>query len=340
VLTFVLVLWLHITALRAILQNQTEDVRLNGGPILELDGIEPLILREPSLADVQTWVLIAMGGFFTFITVFGCLLVFVQLGVIPVNGQGQIMLSPEAIRRSRRLMTIEEVARLQPGGDLYGKPVNTVLDVENQLNAVDAPPPSSDKDGDNTASEEQAAAEVQQASNVTASSEIIPAPNPEMDHQDDDDEEHSCAVCLDDLRNPVAGEEEEDASADPSLCLPCNHRFHSSCIIPWLTERQGTCPLCKFDVLQYVIDADETSSEEKSSSRLGSSLSWCNQQARRLMRFGWSPIRSNDSDNSTATQSRHVEASTSTYDLDNNNSNDGNNDDNNNETREDSATPI
>jgi hypothetical protein len=29
----------------------------------------------------------------------------------------------------------------------------------------------------------------------------------------------------------------------------CKHAFHKSCIHPWLTERQGCCPLCKTNVL-------------------------------------------------------------------------------------------
>jgi len=28
----------------------------------------------------------------------------------------------------------------------------------------------------------------------------------------------------------------------------CRHAFHTECILPWLTERQGCCPLCKIPV--------------------------------------------------------------------------------------------
>jgi hypothetical protein len=38
------------------------------------------------------------------------------------------------------------------------------------------------------------------------------------------------------------------------LALPvCRHEFHVECITPWLTERQAKCPLCKYDVLDYVL---------------------------------------------------------------------------------------
>ena len=52
----------------------------------------------------------------------------------------------------------------------------------------------------------------------------------------------SCAICLDDF------EEDEKVRV-----LPCHHKFHGDCVIPWLTERDASCPLCKFDVMEYII---------------------------------------------------------------------------------------
>lgn len=47
-----------------------------------------------------------------------------------------------------------------------------------------------------------------------------------------------CSICIDDFE---AGER--------LILLPkCQHAFHRDCIHPWLTERQGCCPLCKTDV--------------------------------------------------------------------------------------------
>uniref|UniRef100_A0A7S4QJ22 RING-type domain-containing protein n=2 Tax=Ditylum brightwellii TaxID=49249 RepID=A0A7S4QJ22_9STRA len=43
-----------------------------------------------------------------------------------------------------------------------------------------------------------------------------------------------CTICLEDY------EMEETL-----VVLPCQHTFHSDCIVPWLTERSPTCPLCK-----------------------------------------------------------------------------------------------
>jgi len=45
-----------------------------------------------------------------------------------------------------------------------------------------------------------------------------------------------CPVCLKSF--------EEDESL---MCLPCDHRFHSTCIEPWLSKT-NSCPLCRFEM--------------------------------------------------------------------------------------------
>ena len=262
-----------------------------------MNGLDPIMLSEKSLADLQTWILIAMGGFFTFITVFGCLLVFVQLGVIPVNGSGQIILTPEAIRRSRRLLTVAEVARLQVGGDLHGKLTGSSDEEETQQTTQESP----SGDLGNAGSEGAANTDASSSDdNIVVTTSSLPVDQVPFDQEED----QSCAVCLDELAESAVGEEN---SSETTLCLPCNHKFHSSCIIPWLTERQGTCPLCKFDVLQFIVEFDEKTSKRNSSER--TSFSWCKQQASRVMRLGWSPVESSDSESQQAEGSRTGEQS-------------------------------
>jgi hypothetical protein len=63
-----------------------------------------------------------------------------------------------------------------------------------------------------------------------------------------------CAICL-----------EEFEDGETVRMLPCEHKFHDACLIPWLTERHSSCPLCKFDVLEHIIEKQtDLSTEEES----------------------------------------------------------------------------
>jgi hypothetical protein len=42
----------------------------------------------------------------------------------------------------------------------------------------------------------------------------------------------------------------------------CGHAFHTECILPWLTERQGCCPCCKALVVCPVIAGDGEEAKE------------------------------------------------------------------------------
>ena len=42
-----------------------------------------------------------------------------------------------------------------------------------------------------------------------------------------------CTICISPFEN-----------GEVLSCLPCDHRFHEECIVPWL-DRSSTCPLCK-----------------------------------------------------------------------------------------------
>jgi RING-like zinc finger len=66
-----------------------------------------------------------------------------------------------------------------------------------------------------------------------------------QESEDESEETCCCAICLDEFENK-----------EKVRVLPCKHRFHEDCLVPWLTERHSSCPLCKFDVLQHVLEKE------------------------------------------------------------------------------------
>ncbi|KAG8657699.1 E3 ubiquitin-protein ligase SIRP1 [Manihot esculenta] len=61
-------------------------------------------------------------------------------------------------------------------------------------------------------------------------------------------ETFQCSVCLDDFEIGTEAKE-----------MPCKHKFHSSCILPWL-ELHSSCPVCRFQ-----LPADESKSDSERS---------------------------------------------------------------------------
>ncbi|KAG7338106.1 ring finger domain containing protein [Nitzschia inconspicua] len=57
----------------------------------------------------------------------------------------------------------------------------------------------------------------------------------------------TCSICIDEF---VDGERVR-------LLPRCGHAFHTECILPWLSERQGCCPLCKMAVLGADPDSED-----------------------------------------------------------------------------------
>ncbi|KAJ3704488.1 hypothetical protein LUZ61_008193 [Rhynchospora tenuis] len=65
------------------------------------------------------------------------------------------------------------------------------------------------------------------------------------------EEVSSCAVCLDDFEIGTEAKE-----------LPCRHKFHASCIFPWL-DLHSTCPVCR-----YQLPAEETKDNGESTAEV------------------------------------------------------------------------
>ena len=63
----------------------------------------------------------------------------------------------------------------------------------------------------------------------------------EDDEAENEEEKEQCAVCIEDFQV------EQEIREVPG----CKHRFHLTCVDPWLISNQ-TCPLCKHNIIEYV----------------------------------------------------------------------------------------
>ncbi|CAN6693605.1 unnamed protein product [Malus baccata var. baccata] len=68
-------------------------------------------------------------------------------------------------------------------------------------------------------------------------------------------ENMQCSVCLDDFEVGVEAKE-----------MPCKHKFHSGCILPWL-ELHSSCPVCRFQLPAHESKRDSDISRNSSNSR-------------------------------------------------------------------------
>jgi len=89
----------------------------------------------------------------------------------------------------------------------------------------------------------------------------------------DDADHHTagCAICI-----------EEYHDGESIQVLPCSHKFHTDCIVPWLTERQASCPLCKHDITTEDLLEEEEVDEESRGSR-GWFWSWGRSSGRTIV---------------------------------------------------------
>ena len=67
--------------------------------------------------------------------------------------------------------------------------------------------------------------------------------------------EHVCGVCL------------EVAPSSTLHVLPCDHSFHTDCIVKWFRRGHDSCPMCR-----HVLESDEETSEDESSLSVASPL--------------------------------------------------------------------
>jgi len=192
------------------------------GLLVEIDGKSPPLpvgYGDGPHLNLAAYFLAAMSGFLAFLVFFGCILIFAQCGWIIAHPDER-----------GRIVLFGGGARPNFGGGGRVETAKHLLTMEQvmSLEEIEYEADSGEKGGDND--------------------------NDDDNENDGDDigvdEEGSssccCAICIDEF------EDKEKARR-----LPCRHMFHEDCLIPWLTERHASCPMCKFDVLQHILDAEK-----------------------------------------------------------------------------------
>lgn len=249
-------------ALKKFISEQSPAVLTLGGPVIQFDSQSDAMTVE----DLQSMLLSALGLFFMLMSFTGCLIILAGTYAQIVNssegggdsGDGN---TPVGMATHRRLLTSAEVRQLTLS--------TATINLESSSNATATVATSSSNRGG-----------------------LRNGVNPHNNSEEDDEEmdvvqledatNDQCAVCLGDF----------DESSLTSL--PCRHKFHTSCITPWLIERQSKCPLCKFDVLQHIRDNPQplvveiNNGNENALSNSSASL-WD-----QMRRYRWTSVRASE----------------------------------------------
>lgn len=204
-------------ALKQYLAIQPEIVWERGGPLIHFDSTPPEGLL--TVKDLRNMLLSALGLFFMLISLSGCIM-------IVAGTYGQMA----AGNSTTRIVFTNNGTPVVLGA---GRNSNMLLTVE-QVRHLTAMVKSENSSGDSN----------HRPGGDQGSKQSDTMLQSEQSCQGEDPGETSCAVCIDDLGSPSDGVS--------ITVLPCQHKFHTDCIVPWLTERQSKCPLCKFDLVEYV----------------------------------------------------------------------------------------
>lgn len=236
-------------ALKKYLSEQPAEITAIGGPIVLFDSEPPMGLLTAD--DLQSMVLSALGLFFMLISFTGCLVILAGTYSQIANQHGGSGNSIMAATQ-RRLLTEEEVHQLTAATAMSTSDIESTSTALSTSNAAATTSGLGGRDGN-----------VDDVDNMSEQFE---------------EEEDQCAVCL--------GDFDADSS---TTALPCKHKFHTDCILPWLTERQSKCPLCKFDVLQHIREQQQAATNNATHNRgsaTGSASLWD-----QLRRYRWTSVR-------------------------------------------------
>lgn len=243
------------------LRDQSNDSKLKGGPRILLDGYADSVFPSGAASSPWTWIviiLLMLAGF----SCCSCLFTINSLQAEQAQAQNATV---QRRRREVVLLTEEEVRTLPevayradrkrrggylPPPELGGtecadsKSGGIEMSEQSVHNASSDPPLRPDNDDDRGGGDVEDLGQQPLLQQSDGSNE-----------EEDYLEDGCCTICI-----------EEYEEGDRLRILPCRHAFHSECIMPWLTERSPTCPLCKAE-----FEAVGGEEEEEGASEGGSS---------------------------------------------------------------------
>eukprot|EP00522_Entomoneis_paludosa_P009885 CAMPEP_0172454724 /NCGR_PEP_ID=MMETSP1065-20121228/11633_1 /TAXON_ID=265537 /ORGANISM="Amphiprora paludosa, Strain CCMP125" /LENGTH=540 /DNA_ID=CAMNT_0013207103 /DNA_START=173 /DNA_END=1798 /DNA_ORIENTATION=+ len=257
------------TALKRYIANASQHTKAQGGPLLTMDAMPPDGVMTAQ--DLQEVLISTLGLFFMLVSFSGCFLLCAAAAQANHRGgRGMRHTSPLWMLLMGDPDT-DPVVVGDPGAaaantNAFGGP-NLLSPDEVEYYLIQQSPSPSDQDqpaleignnGNSTTQQpahDEVIATIPSSSSLDAPSDSATASlgGPHQDGHDpphhdasltDEPSELHCAICIDDF--------DADTPPEEILKLPCQHLFHTHCIIPWLTERQSKCPLCKYDVYAYV----------------------------------------------------------------------------------------
>lgn len=276
-------------SLQDALQQQSHTSYLDGGPIILLDGYQGWIpgydYDAASIWDIILMTCLCFLCCLSLSCLFGGNVSRAASGVVVV-GDGDRRL-PGRYRHGLRLLNRDEVECL-PEIE-FG--LERVLNGTGSIASASASA-SVGKGGSGSQSGGDEAAAAGEASDGLVSQQEVNSIQSEIQHfpslpvlsstrrgedgddEHDDEHEHddeqagrrscnehfediACTICLDDYEE-----------GDKLRVLPCQHAFHADCIVPWLTDRAPTCPLCKA-LLVVVRAGDDDISDSDDGSSVG-----------------------------------------------------------------------
>ena len=235
-------------ALKRYIANASPHDRILGGPRISMDGLPPDGVMTAQ--DLRNVLISTLGLFFMLVSCSGCFLMCAaaaqhgrRLERAPTTTDGD---NPTMSRSPLWMILMGDVdtdpvvvGDAATAARAFGssRTLLTQEEVQDYLLVNQPPPADMSSSSNHSSSEEQ-----QPQDSATVSEDEEDGTSSGM--EDEPTAPLHCAICLDDI--------DENAPPETILELPCHHKFHTECIIPWLTERQAKCPLCKYDVLLYV----------------------------------------------------------------------------------------